>query len=154
MTMKNAMPVETGSPSASFGGGREIRIIAVPTRSNRTVDDHFGHCAQFTLFSAGADNAVQEAETVLSPPGCGCKSNIAVVLKQKGVSILLAGSMGDGALNVLQRQGIQVHRGCSGDAAKAVGAFLAGAWKDSGIGCAQHHEHGDHAPHDGSGHQH
>jgi predicted Fe-Mo cluster-binding NifX family protein len=136
-------------------------IIAVPTRTNRTVDDHFGHCAQFTLFSVSDEKAVQETGTVLSPPGCGCKSNVAAILKQKGVSILLAGNMGDGAMNVLQRQGIQVHRGCSGDASKAVEAFLAGEWKDSGAGCAQHHEHGEHGepadhvhdPHNGSCHQ-
>lgn len=120
-------------------------MIAVPTRTNRTVDDHFGHCAQFSLFNVGAGNTVQDAGTVFSPPGCGCKSNIAAILQQKGVTVLLAGSMGDGALNVLQRHGIQVHRGCSGDAAKAVEAFLAGAWKDSGAGCDAHHSGSGHA---------
>jgi predicted Fe-Mo cluster-binding NifX family protein len=114
-------------------------IIAVPTRTNRTVDDHFGHCAQFTLFSVNQQQAVQEAGIVLSPPGCGCKSNIASILKHKGVSILLAGNMGDGAMNVLHRHDIEVHRGCSGDASKAVEAFLAGQWKDSGTGCSANH---------------
>jgi predicted Fe-Mo cluster-binding NifX family protein len=119
-------------------------IIAVTTRANRTVDDHFGHCAQFTLFSVNDAKAVQEAGTVLSPPGCGCKSNIPAILKHQGVSVLLAGSMGDGALNVLQRHGIQVHRGCSGDASKAVEAFLAGEWRDSGTGCSAHHSDAGH----------
>ncbi len=113
-------------------------IIAVPTRTDRTVDDHFGHCAQFTLFSVSDEKAVQEAGIVLSLPGCGCKSNIASVLRDKGVSVLLAGNMGPGAVVVLQRQGIEVHRGCSGDAAKAVEAFVAGEWKDSGVGCSRH----------------
>lgn len=113
-------------------------IIAVPTRTNRTIDDHFGHCAQFTLFSVNEQKAVEEAGIVLSPPGCGCKSNIASILRQKGVSILLAGNMGDGAMNVLHRHGIEVHRGRSGDAFQAVEAFLAGQWKDSGTGCTAH----------------
>ena len=113
-------------------------IIAVPTRTDRSVDDHFGHCAQFTLFSVSDEKAVQEAGIVFSPPGCGCKSNIASVLRQKGVSILLAGNMGAGAMGVLQRQGIEVHRGCAGDAGKAVEAFVAGEWKDSGVGCSAH----------------
>ena len=34
-------------------------IIAGPTRTNRTVDDHFGQCAQFTLFNVNDENAVQ-----------------------------------------------------------------------------------------------
>ena len=119
-------------------------IIAVPTRTNRTVDDHFGHCAQFTLFNVNDEKAVQEAGIVFSPPGCGCKSNIVSILRQKGVSILLAGSMGEGAVSVLQRHGIEVHRGCSGDAAKAVEAFVAGEWKDSGVGCSAHHSEAGH----------
>ena len=119
-------------------------IIAVPTRIDRTVDDHFGHCAQFTLFSVSDGKAIQEAGIVLSPPGCGCKSNIASILKQKGVSVLLAGSMGDGAINVLQRYDIQVHRGCSGDASKAAEAFVGGEWKDSGVGCSAHHSEPGH----------
>jgi len=114
-------------------------LIAVPTRIDRNVDDHFGHCAQFTLFNVNDRKAVQEAGIVFSPPGCGCKSNIASLLKQRGVSILLAGNMGEGAMNVLHRQGIEVHRGCSGDAGKAVEAFVAGEWEDSGVGCSAHH---------------
>ncbi len=125
-------------------------IIAVPTRTNRTVDDHFGHCAQFTLFNVNDEKAVREAGSVFSPPGCGCKSNIASVLREKGVSVLLAGNMGPGAVAVLQRQGMEVHRGCSGDAAKAVEAFVAGEWKDSGVGCSGQ---GSETGHEGPSHQ-
>jgi predicted Fe-Mo cluster-binding NifX family protein len=119
-------------------------LIAVPTRLDNTIDDHFGHCRQYSLFTADDHNAVQEAGILPSLTGCGCKSNIAVVLKAKGVSILLAGSMGAGAVNVLQRQGIEVHRGCSGDARKAVETFLTGEWKDSGLTCAAHHHDDGH----------
>ena len=52
--------------------------------------------------------------------------------------MVLAGSMGEGAVSVLQGHGIEVHRGCSGDAGKAVEAFVAGEWKDSGVGCSAH----------------
>jgi len=119
-------------------------LIAVPTRFDNTVDDHFGHCRQYSLFTVGDHNAVQEAGILPSLTGCGCKSNIAAVLKAKGVSILLAGNMGAGAVDVLQRQGIEVHRGCSGDARKTVETFLAGEWKDSGLTCAAHHHEDGH----------
>jgi predicted Fe-Mo cluster-binding NifX family protein len=36
-----------------------------------------------------------------SPEGCGCKSNIAPMLAQMGVNLMLAGNMGMGALGVL-----------------------------------------------------
>ena len=118
--------------------------IAVPTRLDNTVDDHFGHCRQYSLFLADDQNHVQEAGILPSLMGCGCKSDIAMVLKGKGVSILLAGNMGAGAVDVLQRQGIEVHRGCYGDARKTVETFLAGEWKDSGLNCAAHHHEDDH----------
>jgi predicted Fe-Mo cluster-binding NifX family protein len=104
------------------------------------VDDHFGHCEAYTVFTIGADNQISGSELLPSPQGCGCKSNIASVLKQMGVSVLLAGNMGGGALNVLNGQGIKVYRGCSGDIRQIVESFLAGQINDSGQGC-QHHDH-------------
>ena len=91
--------------------------IAIPTRGT-TVDDHFGHCEFYTLFTVNEAKEIVDEETLPSPQGCGCKSNIASVLKEKGVTVMLAGSMGDGALNVLSNQGIQVLRGCKGDVRK------------------------------------
>lgn len=114
--------------------------IAVPTRGN-VVDDHFGHCEMYTVFTIGEKKTIENAEILPSPQGCGCKSNIASVLKEMGVSVLLAGNMGNGALNVLNSQGIQVLRGCSGDVRQMVNTYLKGFILDSGIGCHQHENH-------------
>lgn len=46
---------------------------------------------------------------------CGCKSNIASILAEMGVSMMLAGNMGDGAVNVLNHSGIDVVRGYQGN---------------------------------------
>ncbi len=113
--------------------------IAVPTRGEQ-VDDHFGHCQAYTVFTVN-DNKIEKSETVPSPQGCGCKSNIASVLKQMGVTVMLAGNMGTGALNVLNRQGINVYRGCSGDVRQLADAYLQGKINDSGVGCHHHEEH-------------
>ena len=74
--------------------------IAVPTRDGR-VDDHFGHCAYYTIFNI-IDGKVADVTKMASPQGCGCKSGIAPVLKQMGVAVMLAGNMGQGAKNVPQ----------------------------------------------------
>jgi predicted Fe-Mo cluster-binding NifX family protein len=113
--------------------------IAVPTRGN-VVDDHFGHCEKYTLFTIDKDNKIEHSETLPSPQGCGCKSNIAGILQQKGVTVLIAGNMGDGALNVLTMHGIDVYRGNTGDVRHTVESFLLGKVSDSGEGC---HNHGD-----------
>ncbi len=114
--------------------------LAVPTRNNQ-VDAHFGHCEFYTLFHIGEKGNIEKSETLASPQGCGCKSNIAAILKEKGVDVMLAGNMGEGALNVLNRHGISVYRGCSGDVQKVAEAYLEGLVVDSGIGCGQHEQH-------------
>ena len=115
--------------------------IALPSCQNE-VDGHFGHCESFTVFTID-DKKIQSQETVTPPPGCGCKSNIAATLAQMGVTLMLAGNMGQGAVNVLAGQGIQVVRGCAGDLTTVVENWLAGTLSDSGVACAQH-QHGCH----------
>ena len=117
--------------------------IAIPTRGS-IVDDHFGHCENYTVFTIDEKQQIIHSETLPSPQGCGCKSDIASVLQQMGVSVLLAGNMGNGALNVLTRHQIQVLRGNSGDVRKLAEAFLQGQVGDSGEGCHEHHGEGEH----------
>ena len=102
--------------------------IAIPTR-NQSVDDHFGHCEYYTIFTISEDKQIADRETQASPEGCGCKSNIAGVLEEKGVSLLLAGNMGEGAKNVLEAHHIQVIRGCSGLVEAVVKDWLQGKLK-------------------------
>jgi predicted Fe-Mo cluster-binding NifX family protein len=116
--------------------------IAVPTKE-KNVDDHFGHCAYFTVFTTGDKKEIISEEVVPSPAGCGCKSNIVHTLSQLGVQVMLAGNMGDGAVNVLNSKGIKVVRGCSGNAKTVTEKWLEGAVVDSGIVCHEH-EHGCH----------
>jgi predicted Fe-Mo cluster-binding NifX family protein len=114
--------------------------IAVPTTHAETVDAHFGHCEFYTLFTFSDQNAIIKTEILPSPQGCGCKSNIASVLREKGVSVLLAGNMGQGAVNVITNQGIRVIRGCEGNINLVVDKYINGSIKDSGETCAQHEE--------------
>ena len=113
--------------------------IALPSRQN-LIDDHFGHCDYFTIFTVDKDKQeIVDQETIASPVGCGCKSNIAQTLSEMGVQIMLAGNMGEGAVRVLNNSGIEVLRGCSGDVKSVALAWLSGSLADSGDSC---HEHG------------
>lgn len=111
--------------------------IAIPTCDGK-VDDHFGHCQHYTIFEVGRDKSIKGEQTLPAAEGCGCKSNIATTLREMGVTILLAGNMGEGAKNVLTEQNIQVVRGCSGDVHQVVTDFLAGKISDCGYGCGGH----------------
>ncbi len=117
--------------------------IALPSCQNN-IDDHFGHCEYFTVFTINDDNKeITAQETIASPAGCGCKSNIAQILSKMGVKIMLAGNMGEGAVKVLNNAGIEVLRGCSGDVKSVVLKWLDGSLVDSGDFCHEH-EHGCH----------
>ena len=115
--------------------------IAIPTREGR-VDDHFGHCDHYTIFTI-EEGEVVATQTLPAPQGCGCKSGIAGVLAEMGVEVMLAGNMGQGAKNVLERNGIRVVRGCSGSVDVLVQTYLRGFVFDNGQAC-DHHECGHH----------
>lgn len=116
--------------------------IAVPTTNNNMVDSHFGHCEFFTVFTVENKNIVN-SEIVKSPESCGCKSGIAAALSEMGVTVMLAGNMGQGAVNVLNYSSIEVYRGCDGDVTELVNKFIHGQVNDSGVTCAQHQHHGE-----------
>ena len=111
--------------------------IALPTYQEQ-IDSHFGHCEYFTVFTVSDDKELIERETVASPEGCGCKSNIAFILADMGVNLMLAGNMGDGAVNVLNSAGIEVLRGCTGNVKEVALAWLNGTLSDSGESCHAH----------------
>jgi predicted Fe-Mo cluster-binding NifX family protein len=114
--------------------------IAIPTRGN-TVDEHYGHCESYTIITADDNKNITNTEILPSPQGCGCKSDIASVFQQMGVNVMLAGGIGEGAIKVLNRHGISVIRGCTGNINRVASAYLKGEIADSGSSCHQHEHH-------------
>lgn len=115
--------------------------IAIPT-SGTIVDNHFGHCEMYTVITTDDNKTITNTEILPSPQGCGCKSNIASTFQEIGVKVMLAGGIGDGAINVLNRHGITVIKGCSGDVKVLAENYLQGTLVDSGESCTHHHNHG------------
>jgi predicted Fe-Mo cluster-binding NifX family protein len=113
--------------------------VAIPSNSG-IVEDHFGHSEYFTVYTINEDNEPVNEESIASAHGCGCKSNIVETLFNMGVRIMLAGNMGDGAVNKLNQFGIEVIRGCSGEVSVVVNDWLKGNLKDSNMTC-NHHKH-------------
>jgi predicted Fe-Mo cluster-binding NifX family protein len=115
--------------------------IAVPVTRNNQIDDHFGHCEFYSVFTISENNEITGVMTIPAIEGCGCKSNIAATLAESDVTVMLAGGIGGGAIFVLNNAGIDVIRGCSGDAEENVKLFIAGGINDSGVSCASHESH-------------
>lgn len=114
--------------------------IALPSRQN-LIDDHFGHCEYYTVLTIDDSKNIVDQEIVPSPVGCGCKSDIAQTLFAMGVTVMLAGNIGEGAMGVLSNSGIKVVRGCSGDVKTVALNWLAGLLADSGDTCHEHECH-------------
>jgi predicted Fe-Mo cluster-binding NifX family protein len=115
--------------------------IAVPVTIDNHIDGHFGHCESYGVFTISDAKEIVEKKCIKSPEGCGCKSDIASVLAADGVSIMLAGGIGGGAINVLNNSGIEVIRGCAGDATEVVKLYLSGLVEDNGSSCHNHEGH-------------
>ncbi len=125
-----------------------MKKIAIPVNSNNKLEDHFGQCEYYEIYTISNENEIIEIETLASEQGCGCKSNIASILAEHGITLMLAGGIGNGAINVLNSCNVEVVRGCSGNTKDVVEQYLEGKILDSGISCAHHqHEHGHQCNH-------
>jgi len=112
--------------------------IAIPT-SGKEVNSHFGKSEAFTIYTLNEKQEIENQEVMPSEKGCGCKSNLAEELAAKGVTVLLAGNMGQGAVNKLKLSNIEVFRGYSGEAEAVLKRYLSGD-KGTSIVC-DHHDH-------------
>jgi predicted Fe-Mo cluster-binding NifX family protein len=129
--------------------------IAVPVTDKNQINGHFGHSDSYGVYTITDKNEIRDVKSINAPEGCGCKSDIADKLASDGVTHMLAGGIGDGAMNVLNGRGINVIRGCSGDATEVVKLFLSGLVEDSGESCLHHegHHNHEHKGHHHEGHE-
>jgi predicted Fe-Mo cluster-binding NifX family protein len=116
-----------------------MKKIAIPIKNNH-VDSHFGHAEQFQVYTM-QNGEIRDSEKVDSLQGCGCKSNIIGILKEKGVSLMLAGNMGEGAFQKLNAAGIEVIRGCTGKTESVLEKYLSGLLEDEAGHCSSHGHH-------------
>lgn len=111
--------------------------IAIPTIGTR-VDEHFGHARAFTVFTLDESGNILDEETFLPPSGCSCQSTVGISMQGKGVTTMLAGNIGQGALNKMAEHGITVIRGCQGEIKDVLKAWLAGDITDQNVLCDHH----------------
>lgn len=134
--------------------------IAV-TYENGQVFQHFGHTEHFKIYTC--ENGKVVSSLVVSPNGIG-HGALGEYLRGVGAEVLLCGGIGGGAQNALTNAGIKFFGGVSGDADKAVEAYLDGKLEydpnahcdhhGEGHECGGHHEEGHQCGCGGHGHEH
>ena len=118
--------------------------IAVPYE-NGAVFGHFGHTAQFKIYTA--ENGVLTDARVLPTNGSG-HSVLAGFLTAAGVDTLICGGIGAGAKQALAAANITVYGGVSGAADAAVVALLSGTLAYDPNARCDHHDHDHDGGHD------
>ena len=112
--------------------------IAV-TYENGEIFQHFGHTEQFKVYDIEEGKVI--ASEVVSTNGSG-HGALAGVLASLNAEVLICGGIGGGAQVALAEAGIKLFGGVSGDADKAVEAYLAGTLAyNPNVQCNHHGEH-------------
>lgn len=122
--------------------------IAV-TYDNGNVFQHFGRTEFFKVYEV-EDSKVVSSEVIASN-GVG-HGALAGLLSGQSVDVLICGGIGGGAQAALQKAGVELCAGASGDTDKAVEAYLRGELVSTGANCDHHHEEGHSCGHHGEGH--
>lgn len=112
--------------------------IAMPYL-NGQVNPHFGSSREFIVFEA--ENGKITGKKILTNEALHNHGGLAGMLKSEGVDIIITGGIGQPMAMALQRTGLRVISGASGDAEKAATDFLSGRLVTMGgqCSCGGHH---------------
>lgn len=108
--------------------------IAVAS-DQQMVAAHFGHCASFWIFQE-MEGEIADCTVVPNPghrPGFLPK-----FLHDLGVNVIIAGGMGQGAIQLFEEQGIEVITGASGIPEQVVQDYLGNKLELSTEPCKEH----------------
>ncbi len=131
-------------PQSPLSGS--ILKIALPVVGGR-LHSHFGGCAFFALVEADPHSrTILSSRTVAAPPHT--PGFFPGWLRAQGVQAVIAGGIGQRALELFAAQGIEVRAGEPGaPAEELVARYLNGTLTGAPSGCS---EHGHHHEHDGA----
>jgi predicted Fe-Mo cluster-binding NifX family protein len=105
-------------------------------RDGTKVSGHFGHCEAYALYST-TDSMISHIGELDSPghePG-----KLPPFLASHGVEVIIAGGMGQRAVDLFHQNGIEVILGVSGSVDQAAQDYLSGVLVPGGGSiCAEH----------------
>jgi len=126
--------------------------IAVPVSNENQIESHIGNTEFYNVFSISDKKEIERITKMKSTGGCGCNSDIASVLASDGVTVVLTAGIGGGSTKAFNKNGIDVIRGCSGDATEIVNLYLSGLIEDKGSSCDNHQSNNMHDDHHSAHH--
>lgn len=117
-------------------------IIAVPIE-NEMIFQHFGHSELFRLYEVKEGKVLSAKDVSTNGNGHGA---LAGMLQSLGANVLICGGIGGGAKTALGEKDIKIFGGVTGEANKAVEAYLSGSLSyNPDVACTHHHEEEGHS---------
>lgn len=137
--------VNNGNDNIKFKGENNMSMdlkdtlrIAFPTNDKVTVEEHFGHCKVFAIFTI-KNKEIINTEYIQPPvhqPGVLPK-----FLGELNTSAIITGGMGQMAINLFKEANIEVILGAKGSIEDNLNEYLGGELYSTGSACAHDHNH-------------
>lgn len=119
--------------------------IALP-KNESDINQHFGKSRSFEIITI-EDNKVTNKKEVSTETLQHNHEGLAALLKNEGVSVVITGGIGQGAIDGLKSNNLHVIRGASGKIDDVVAAYINGELKDKNVVCSHDHDHHTHKSH-------
>lgn len=114
----------------------EIRI-AFPTNDKENVEEHFGHCRVFAIFSV-KNNEIIKTEYVDAPPHQ--PGLLPKFLGELDTTTIITGGMGQRAIDLFKAADIEVILGARGRIEDNLNEYLGGDLYSTGSACTHDHD--------------
>lgn len=125
-----------------------ILKVAVPNIGDK-VNQHFGRSTSFIIATV-EDGRIKDTEQVSTEALTHRHKELADFLQGKGVSMVIAGGIGEGASEALADNGMDIIKGAEGSYKQVLEDFAKGGLKSKDIICGDHEHHN----HEHYGHPH
>lgn len=116
--------------------------IGMP-KNGDMLNQHFGQSKSFLIASVEGNQITNKQEfsnEALQHNHAG----ISGLFLAEGVSVVIAGGIGQPMYNALTEKGLKVIRGASGTCDELLDKYLSGQLTDQNVTCGHHGEHHDH----------
>lgn len=118
---------------------KDLKVIAFPTSDRTTIDGHFGHTKEFAIYVL--DGKTIKDLTFVTPPPHE-PGVLPRFLGEQGIDAIVTGGMGKMAIDLFNRQGIDVILGAKGNIEANLSEYVGGSLESTGSACS--HDHGSH----------
>ena len=113
--------------------------IAIPNNGSM-LNQHFGMNKSFIIATI-EDKKILSIEEISSAELSHQHQGLADLLLHQGATVVITGGIGEGAITGLQKNGLKVIRGASGEYRKVIEEYISGTLEDKNVTCNHHGEH-------------